>query len=255
MELGLPVREASEATAAEKVLHVLAAFEVSADWSLGDLAAHLGLPKSTVHRLLGTLKSLDFVHQSPVDSRYRLGVRVQRLASRARDHDAIAYAAQPILQGLVEETSETAFLTVRDGLHSLCIARVNTPQPVALLIDVGVASPLHLGASNSVLLAFQPEPERSLILSQTVLQPEERKAAETRMRRIVADGFAYSASEFTPGAAALGVPILGPDGSALAGLSLGAPEYRFDFDRAMELLPALRTWSERLRLSLATQAR
>src|SRR5690606_15256167 len=117
MELGLPVREASEATAAEKVLHVLAAFEVSADWSLGGLAAHLGLPKSTVHRLLGTLKSLDFVHQSPVDSRYRLGVQVQRLASRAREHDAIAYAAQPFLQGLVEETSETAFLTVRAGLH------------------------------------------------------------------------------------------------------------------------------------------
>jgi IclR family transcriptional regulator, acetate operon repressor len=233
-------RNASGAPAAEKVLHVLAAFEITPRWTLAALAEHLGLPKSTLHRLLGSLRAMQFVVQDPADTSYHLGPRVYGLANRARDFDTLADAAMPTLRALVAETGETAFMTVRDGLHSLCVARVNTPKGVRLLIDVGTASPLHLGASNTVLLAFLPEVERSMILSQTVLQPRERQRAEAEMRDIVGDGFAYSSSQLTPGAAAIGVPIVASDGTVIACLSVGAPAYRFARDHALTFLPALR---------------
>lgn len=233
-------------TAAEKALHVLIAFEERPRWALHDLALRLGMPKSTTHRHLAALKTLDFVQQDPRDGCYLLGRRVHALAAAARNPDALVALAGPILHGLVRETGETALLTVQEGLHAVCIARVDTPQGVRLLIEVGTASPLHLGASNSVLLAFLPDVERSMILSQTVIQPDERTKAEAEMRRVAAAGYAYSSEQLTPGAAALGVPIRGDDGRVIAGLSIGAPAYRFRWSHARAHLPALRRAAETL---------
>ncbi len=227
-------------TAAEKVLHVLVAFEQRPSWTLADLAHELDWPKSSVHRLLATLKTFGFVHQEHRDAPYRLGYRVWSMAQRGRDHDELAAHARPILAGLVEATRETAFLTVREGLHAFCVARVDTPQDVRLLIEVGSANPLHLGASNTVLLAFADEIERSMVLSQTVLEPAERLAAESEMRRIVAQRYAYSSEQLTVGAAAVGVPVFDVDGRIAACLSIGAPAYRFEHERAVGCLPHLR---------------
>lgn len=238
--------------AAEKVLHILAAFEERPRWSLHELADRLAIPKSTAHRHLGALRTLDFVQQDPRDGAYLLGRRVHALAAAARNLDALVDLARPALHALVRETGETALLTVQQGLHSTCIARVDTPKGVRLLIEVGTASPLHLGASNSVLLAFLPEVERSMILSQTVIQPEERNRAEAEMIAIARDGFAYSSEQLTPGAAALGVPVLGSDGSVIAGLSIGAPAYRFQWAHACPLLPGLRHAAEALARRLGT---
>ena len=231
----------AQATAAAKVLHVFVAFEQRAAWTLADLAEHLELPKSTLHRLLHTLKEFGFVHQEQRDAPYRLGYRTWAMAQRGSEHEQLALRAKPILSDLVATTSETAFLAVREGLHAFCVARVNTPQDVRLLIEVGSANPLHKGASNTVLLAYTDEIERSMILSQTVLEPSERIAAEDEMRRIVAQAYAYSSEQLTVGAAAVGVPVFDGDGRIAACLSIGAPAYRLDHERAISFLPALRS--------------
>lgn len=234
------------------MLHVLVAFERRSSWTLNDLAEDLGLAKSTLHRLLATLKAFGFVRQDHRDAPYRLGYRVWAIAQRGRDHDEIAELAQAVLTDLVAETEETAFLTVRDGLHAVCVARVNSPLGVRLLIEVGSANPLHLGASNTVLLAYVDELERSLVLSQTVLEPREQIAAEREMQRIAADGFAFSSEQLTHGAAALGVPVFDAEHRVLACLSLGAPAYRFGRVRALGMLPALRRAARALEARVGT---
>jgi DNA-binding IclR family transcriptional regulator len=241
---GRPGRDGSatakpSGTAADKVLYVLAVFEERSRWELQDLAKRLNMPKSTVHRLLGTLRKMQFVDQDPRDSSYHLGFRLWSLAQRSRDFDALAAAATPTLEDLVGETHETAFLMVREGIHALCIARVDTPQGVRFLIEVGSASPLHLGASNSVILAFLDGPERSSLLARMVLPPDVRERTEQEMRTIARQGFAYTSEQLTPGAAAIGVPVLDARGGVVAGLSIGAPAYRFDRERALTMLPSL----------------
>jgi DNA-binding IclR family transcriptional regulator len=230
--------EIQPATAGEKVLHVLSAFEEKPEWILHELAVHLQIPKSSLHRHLAALRAFGYVQQDPRTGRYLLGSRIAALASAARRPEALVAAAYPFLTRLVDETGETAFITVREGLHAVCASRVNTPHGVRLLIEVGTASPLHLGASNTALLAFLPEVERSMILSQTVIQPEALTAAEAAMDRIAKAGYAYSCEDLTPGAAALGVPVFGADG-VMACLSIGAPSYRFRWSEAERHLPAL----------------
>lgn len=225
---------------AEKALHLLAAFEREPRWSLHAIAGAAGLPKSTAHRLLASLKVLDFVRQDHRDGCYVLGPRVYALVRRAQDDDGLVQLGMDALRRLVAETGETALMTVQRGLHAHCIARVNTPQELALTIQVGHASPLHLGGSNTPLLAFLPVKERSAILMQTVHAPAERRRAEREMQQIVARGYSYSASQLTPGAAAIGVPVWGVDGRVAACLSIGAPAFRFPLERAQKAFPALR---------------
>ena len=240
-----------EATSIEKVLLVLLAFEERPQWSLQELSTHLALPKSSVHRLLSALTRFQFVQQDQgKNGKYYLGFRAWSLAQQGRDYEFMRVMALPVLDDLVGATGETAFLMVRSGLHALCIARADTPHGVRFLIDVGTASPLHLGASNTVLLAFLPQLERTTILDQTVHDAEERAQAERVMATIVQDGYAFSSSQLTPGAAAIGIPIFDHDDRLVAGLSIGAPAYRFTRERALTMLPALREAASRLQESL-----
>jgi IclR family transcriptional regulator, acetate operon repressor len=239
-------------TAAEKVLLVLLAFERRDRYGLHELATTLALPKSTVHRLLGTLKDFGLVHQDPRSGDYHLGARLWAMARRGPDHGELARRAQGILRDLVDGSGETAFLTVREGLHAYCIARIDTDNDVRLLIEVGSANPLHLGASNTVLLAFQPPDERRRILERTILQPTTREAVAETMERIAERGYAFSSEELTVGAAALGVPVFAPDGSIAAGLSIGAPAYRFPLERALAMLAPLQRAARALETLIGT---
>ena len=242
-----------EATSSEKVLLTLLAFEEKERWTLQELAEHLGLPKSTVHRLLATLTRFQFVHQHHSGA-YYFGHRVWSMGQKKRSYELLCALAQPVLHDLVRTTEESALVTVRTGLHSLCVARVDTPQDVRLRIEIGTVSPLHLGASNTVLLAFTPEQERNAILQQTVPDKDLRAGAAREASIIAARGYSYSASQLSPGVAALGVPILDWEGKLVAGLSIGAPAYRFTLERAKSMLPALRAAVSRLGEELATSA-
>lgn len=218
---------------------MLAAFERRARWGLVDLARHLGIPKSSAHRLLASLCSVGFVQHDPHDGEYLLGPRAWGLAGRVGDADTIVDFAMPTLRDLRSAAGETTFLTVQEGAQARCAARVNAEHEVAVLIAQGAASPLHLGASNTVLLAFLPEVERRLWVAEALEDAIARAAVERELRAIEAAGFAYSASQLTPGAAAIGVPVRGASGRVLAGLSIGAPAYRFSRERALEVLPLL----------------
>jgi DNA-binding IclR family transcriptional regulator len=195
-----------------------------------------------------------FVQQDRT-GQYYLGYRTWAIAQHEQSFEFLRVLAQPILRDLVDETRETAFLSVRSGLHSLCIARVNTPQEVQLLIKVGTASPLHLGASNTVLLAFMPERERATVIEQTVLDPQEQQRVEAEMISIVKNGYAFSSSQLTPGAAAIGVPVFDVHERVIAALSIGAPAYRLTYEKALSMLPALQQAATKLQASVWRLAR
>ncbi len=234
-----------EASSIDKVLLVLLAFEKNTSWTLQGLSSYLNMPKTTVHRLLAALTHYQFLLKDDA-GRYSLGFRIWSMAQQQQSFQFMQLIAQPILEELVAKTQETSFLSVRSGFHSLCIARINTPKEVQLLIRVGSASPLHLGASNSVLLAFLPEAERDRILEQTILEPPVRQQVLEEMLTIAKDGFAFSSSQLTPGAAAIGVPVFDQQKRLLAAVSIGAPEYRFSKERALSMLPILREAAQKL---------
>lgn len=227
-------------TAPERLLKVVACFEHRPVWTLSALSSATGLPKSTVHRLLTVLKRYGYVRQDNASGAYYLGYRVILLARQATDETLLVRVAHPILVELARLTQETAFLTVAHEFESVCLDKVEASQPVRLTLEVGKRSPLHLGASNRVLLAFLPPQRQRLVVERWLEDERERAHLMDELAAIRRVGYVYTASQLTPGAAALAVPVLdGTTGRAVAGLSIAGPEERFPLDRALELLPRL----------------
>lgn len=243
-------------SAADKLLQTLLAFEARSERALSDLAATLNLPKSTVHRLLGKLKEYGLVEQDEYSALYRLGLRAWRLSLRARPYEAIRREVHPHLARLSESTKETAFLTVAEGIYSICIDRVEGRHNLRLSLEIGSVTPLHLGASNLVLLAFLTEQKRTVALNHWISEPSRRAQLRTELERIRQERFVFTTSQLTPGVSALAVPVLDSKGGFLAGLSIGGPAERLTANQAREFLPVLQRTAtevaERLDRSLDT---
>ncbi|MCL6567313.1 MAG: IclR family transcriptional regulator [Meiothermus silvanus] len=233
-----PVHQSGDNPGAlDKLLITLLAFEQQPCWRLSDLARALKIPKGTMHRLLLKLVSYGFLYRQPATEAYCLGSRIRVLAARGWPFQFLSDFAHPYLEQLALTTGETAFLTVVEGFYCLCVGRVEGNQPLRLTMTVGEKSPLHLGASNQIMLAYLPESTQAEILRYWIPEESRRLEMQETLKSIRKNGHIYTAGQLTPGVAALGVPVLDEAHNLLAGLSLAGPADRFSIEVAYKTLP------------------
>src|SRR4029078_5117744 len=77
-----------------------------------EIARRLGTTPSTVSRQLGTLVDSGYGERVPESGRYRLVVRLVHLANLVLLRLDVRTVARPHLEALVEETGETATLSI-----------------------------------------------------------------------------------------------------------------------------------------------
>ncbi len=84
-----------------------------------EIARALGLNKSTVHRVLSTLDSRDFVQQNSETGKYWLGLKLYSLGMTIGDKLPLKVIATPYLKALSQKFNEGAHLAVIDRSFSL----------------------------------------------------------------------------------------------------------------------------------------
>jgi len=210
-------------------------------WTATEIARALALPVPTAYRLLTALRGLEYVHQDPETKRFRLGLAALRLGERARSVVDLRLVALPVLQRVARESGETALLTIPSATHdaSVCLERVETPQPLRLSLQPGRQLPLHAGASQKALLAFMREEEIERVLS----RPLERLCSATitdkgallrELAHIRRRGWASSYEETNVGVWGVAVPILDPRGLIAAAIGIAGPSARLSSSRVAE---------------------
>jgi len=102
----------------------------SSDCSLAELCPALKLHKSTVHRLMMVLEQHRLVVKNPETGRYRLGLRLYELGSRAIDGLDLRGRARPYLDRLQAEFGETVFLCILDEGQVFYVEKVESQQSV-----------------------------------------------------------------------------------------------------------------------------
>jgi IclR family transcriptional regulator, acetate operon repressor len=185
-----------------------------------ELADRSGLPKSTTSRLVGALERQGLVQRAG-DRRLRPGPVLLRFAHRDPG-ESLVELASPALHALAELSGETINLGVPTPLGVAHLAQEDTRHYVGGTNWVGRRVPYDVTANGRVLLAFA----RPL--------PDGRAAQAIRAR-----GYATAVDELERGLAALAAPVFGPDGNAVAALSISGPTIRLTPDRMAELAPAL----------------
>ena len=213
------------------------AFDVLTALSAGplgvtDIAARVGLPKSTVARLLDTLSGGAVVQQLPADGRYRLGPGLAALGAAARSGGDLLAVAHPWLVELAASVGEAAGLSVPEGFSVRYIDQVDTLHEVRVRDWTGTRAPMHAVSSGLALLAALPPAELTALLpsqlealtSHTMTDPA---ALRSRLRDIRRDGYAWVRDEFADGISSVAAAVRDGAGVAVAAVHLHGPSFRF----------------------------
>jgi DNA-binding IclR family transcriptional regulator len=184
---------------------------------VGELATGTGLPKSTTSRLVGALERRGLVQRGG-DRRVAPGPVLLRFAHRDAGESLVGLAT-PALKALAELSGETINLGVPTPLGVEHLAQEDSRHFVGGTNWVGRRVPYESTANGKVLRAFASRG---------------REGEAIRKR-----GYAIAVDELEHGLSALAAPIFGPDGDAVAALSISGPTIRLTGDRIAELAPVL----------------
>jgi len=218
----------------DKALRVLDAFgRQSPDWSEADLRRELGLPSTTLNRILRSLERDGYLMRYS-DGRYRLGMAVIRLGNRARESLDLASVLEPEIRAAVREAGELAFLAVPEvgaGLARYIVA-ADSNSRLRVTVEVGTAVPLSAGATAKAILAFLPPSVIDAVLE----RPLERLAPGTLtdpdmirddLARIRERGWGFSWEETYAGAWAVAAPLLDDESQvAIGAVGVAVPTSR-----------------------------
>ena len=150
--------------------------------ALQQLAREVGCSKSTVHRLLATLESMDVVERDTPLGHYRLGRRAREFAPTGWGRTDLRQLALPYMRQLREESEETVTLHLLDGYEHVVVEECESQEEIRRTLPLGQRAPLLRGATAKAILAFLPDAEAGRILGVTATPDEggpRRKSATT----------------------------------------------------------------------------
>lgn len=198
-----------------------------------ELARKLDLSIGMVQRVLTGLGEFQLAKLNPATQRYRLdyGVLVLGDAYRQRSGRGIA-AMMEGLQALAEETSETACLHRRVGIHRVIVAQFEAPHDLLWKGDPGALYPLYAGAAGKAILAWLSDSELEGFFAQCGFEhlqpgtPANEHQLRLQLEEVRKAGVAVSFSERESGAGGVAAPILNAAGTSEYSVSLYGPEAR-----------------------------
>ena len=198
--------------------------------SLAELTRKTGLPSSTVHRILQTFCSTNYVVRDPKTHLYRLGTALIPLGMAATRRLKLRDSALPVLKNLMRMTEEDVFLIIISGYQGIVLEKVEGPNPLKVVERFGGEVDLHCGGIRRSLFAYQPDSFiESYIrhhLPHMAEHPEERETLLRNLSRIREEGVAVSRGEYIPHAVGIGAPVFDMNDKAIASIGLIAPQSR-----------------------------
>ena len=226
---------------------ILDALAESGEAGTTELARRTSISASTVSRQLGTLTRSGLVEHVPATGRYRLGVRVLRLANAVLGRLDLRNVARPQLEDLVHAVGETGTLSIPGDPDAITVDFVPTDRYLQGVTRLGRPSVGHASSAGKVMLAFgeAPLPRGRLtrFTDRTITDPGELALEVERVR---AQRYAEAVEEREPGLSAIAAPAWGAAGELAAIVALQGPSSRFDETARSAALPLLLRCTERI---------
>jgi DNA-binding IclR family transcriptional regulator len=230
----------------DRAITVLEVLARTGGSTVTEVAAELGVHKSTASRLLGALESRDLVHHPSDGNPYQLGFGILRLAHAIPGRLSVVAEARDEVRGLARTHSETVNLAVAREGHAVNVDQEMGPSSVATHDWIGSLTPLHATASGKVLLAGLPSDERAQVLGTqglpalTARTITSRKQLERQLIDVAAQGYATVCEEFEIGLNSVAVPVRDHLGTVIASISVSGPAFRFTEKTMSDLVEDLK---------------
>jgi DNA-binding IclR family transcriptional regulator len=208
---------------------------------ISDLARKVGLPTSTVARLLATLEGCHAVERNPDGTGYRIGSSIVTMATSVDPTQSLLAVAQPHMLEMVDVVGEAVGLAVPAGYDVHYVGQVDCPNPVQVRDWTGTSLPMHVVPSGLVVLAHWPEAAVDRFLDRpldrytpgSMVDPDQIRE---RLEEIRSDGFVWVLEEFCEGINSVAAPLFNGTGAVVGALHSHGPSYRFPQESLSDII-------------------
>ncbi|MFC0472525.1 IclR family transcriptional regulator [Halalkalibacter kiskunsagensis] len=229
-----------------KSMELLDLFRTNRKLSLNEMVHLSGIPKTSVHRMVGSLEAMGFLNKD-AEGKYTLGMlflEFGQLVAERLDMKQIAY---PIMKELRDNIGEAVNLTLKENQEAIYVEKLDTTHPVRLFTKIGRRSPLYTGACSRIILAYLPEKEQEEYLNVTELIPygigtiTDKDTLRSVLRQSRQDGYTVSYSELENHTSSVAAPIFDHTGRVVGGISVAGPDVRFQKEQLPTLIAQVKT--------------
>ena len=211
--------------------------------SLGELAASVGIDKSSAVRLLAPLRETGMVE---VDDRgrYRLGVALLRFGQTYLERLDLRATAYPVLRELTASTGETSHLVLYQHPDVVYIEKVESESTVHMRSRVGRVEPAALTGVGRAYLAHAPRHIVDDVVANGLPKRTPHTITSVRAWRAELElarerGFAIDDCQNEIDIRCVGAAVLDHNGQPAAAISVAGPASRLTLERAEVLGPVV----------------
>lgn len=256
------VRAASNGAAVQSVDRAITVLEILArrgDAGVTEIAAELGVHKSTAFRLVSVLESRGLVDQHTDRGKYRLGLGLVRLAGATTARLDLTQQGRTVIEGLAREVGETMNIAILSGHDALYIDQVAGTSALQMHNWVGQLIPLHCTSNGKALIAFLPEERQRTLLVEPLVRFTEATVTDiddllAELAKVRELGYATAFEELEQGLVAVAAPIRDLTGNVVASLSASGPVFRLPPERIPTLGAAVRAGAEEVSRRMGSSA-
>lgn len=219
----------------DRAVSVLEILAHAGQCGVTEIAAELGVHKSTAFRLIASLEGRGLVEQDSDRGKYRLGLGILRLAGATTARLDVVQEARPKARALADETGETVNIAVLSDGAALYLDQVAGSSSVQSHNWVGQRIPLHATSNGKTLLSGLSDEhvrrEAGADLPEyTPMTVTDFDTLFAQIARVRADGYVVVSDELEIGLTAVAAPLRNSYGDVVASLSISGPTFRFDED-------------------------
>jgi DNA-binding IclR family transcriptional regulator len=241
-----PPQQGAGGGAALKVFAVLECIAAAQrPLAIAELAAMLGVPKPTMHRIVRQLDAEGLLQREPHRRLYGPGPRLIGFALGAVRSSMRSAPRHAVLEALSQKVGETCNFGMIAGNAVLYLDRVEASWPFGLRFEPGSRVPLHCTSVGKLLLSVLPRRRRDELIraiplarytENTITDPKKLHAELEDIRK---RGYSIDNQEFLAGVVCLAVPVRDSKGVICAGLAMSAPHARMSAEEPVRHPPAL----------------
>ena len=220
--------------------------------TLGEIANHIELSKSTTHSYLETLIHLDLILKD--GNQYELGLKFLAYGGRTRNRHDIYLASKPQLRYLHTETGLTVHLAIKEREELVVLERINPDEELRFGGYAGQRSKFHTPALGKVILAHLSEETVDSIISKQGLPKRtdrsisNREELEEELETVREQGYAINDEEEHRNFKGVARPIL-VDGNIQGAISIAGPKTEMETN-SNDIHQLLQSAADRIKLQL-----
>lgn len=241
-------------------LEILCLFaDTDSPWGISDLARHMQLHKSQVHRAVKTLEDKGFLRRSRRSGKYSLGWRAYEIGLAAGRKIGVVPEIRASMKELAEKTGATVSFRVLDGIEIIVMECVEGNGLLRVASPLGTRLPWCFSAGGKLLSAFSSQDwvERMIRRYGLARFTENTIVSESayleELKRIREQGFALSEGEGVQGVFSVAAPIFEPTGELMAALQAALPAVDLSPGRFSGFVSAVVRKASEISLLVATR--